>query len=61
LRQRRGKSNADRDSEKTPDQVGSGVGSCLTNVFNSRVHDHASYENLRTIEPQRSLMPLLLS
>jgi hypothetical protein len=42
LRQRRGESNADRNSEKTPDQIGSGVGSCLANVFSSRVHDHAS-------------------
>jgi hypothetical protein len=32
-----------RDGEKTPDQIGSGVGSCLANVFGSRVHDHASH------------------
>jgi hypothetical protein len=42
-RQRGGKSNADRDGEKTPDQIGSGVGSGLANVFGSRVHDHASH------------------
>jgi hypothetical protein len=41
-RQRGAKSNADRDGEKTPDQIGAGVGSCLANVFSSRVHDHAS-------------------
>jgi hypothetical protein len=42
-RQRGGKSNADRDGEKTPDQIGADVGSCLANVFGGRVHDHASH------------------
>jgi hypothetical protein len=48
-RQRGGKSNADRDGEKAPDQIGAGVGSCLANVFSSRVHDHAS--RVKILEP----------